>query len=309
MRKNSRIYIAGHTGMVGSALMEHLTEKGYKNIIVPTERFDLCDKNEVCEWFRITKPEYVFICAARVGGIKANNSHRGDFIYDNLMIQTNLIDAAYLFDVRKLMFLGSSCIYPKHCPQPIREEYLLGGYLEQTNEPYAVAKIAGIKMVESYRRQYGCDFISVMPCNLYGPNDNFNIETGHVIPSLMRKAQTMDHIDVWGSGKARREFMHVDDLAEAMHFLMCEYSDDLHINVGTGRDMTIEELVDAICEVSGFRGSISFDRSMSEGVMHKLLDVRKVNQLGWVSKINIYEGLEQTWKWLNLSHDKSNIRV
>jgi len=309
MRKNSRIYIAGHTGMVGSALMEHLTEKGYKNIIVPTEKFDLCDKNEVCEWFRITKPEYVFICAAKVGGIKANNSHRADFIYDNLMIQTNLIDAAYLFDVRKLMFLGSSCIYPKHCPQPIREEYLLGGYLEQTNEPYAVAKIAGIKMVESYRRQYGCDFISVMPCNLYGPNDNFNIETGHVIPSLMRKAQTMDHIDVWGSGKARREFMHVDDLAEAMHFLMCEYSEDLHINVGTGRDMTIEELVDAICEVSGFRGSISFDRSMSEGVMHKLLDVRRINQLGWVSKINIYEGLEQTWKWLNLSHDKSNIRV
>jgi len=295
--------------MVGSALMEHLTEKGYKNIIVPTEKFDLCDKNEVCEWFRITKPEYVFICAAKVGGIKANNSHRADFIYDNLMIQTNLIDAAYLFDVRKLMFLGSSCIYPKHCPQPIREEYLLGGYLEQTNEPYAVAKIAGIKMVESYRRQYGCDFISVMPCNLYGPNDNFNIETGHVIPSLMRKAQTMDHIDVWGSGKARREFMHVDDLAEAMHFLMCEYSEDLHINVGTGRDMTIEELVDAICEVSGFRGSISFDRSMSEGVMHKLLDVRRINQLGWVSKINIYEGLEQTWKWLNLSHDKSNIRV
>ncbi len=309
MRKNARIYIAGHTGMVGSALLDYLTSQGYTKIINPINQIDLTDQKQVFYWFKYAKPEYVFICAAKVGGIKANNQHRADFIYENLMIQTNLIDMAYRFDVKKLLFLGSSCIYPKHCPQPIREEYLLGGYLEQTNEPYAVAKIAGIKMVESYRRQYGCDFISVMPCNLYGPNDNFNIESGHVIPSLMRKAQTMEHIDVWGSGKARREFMHVDDLAEAMHFLMCEYSDDLHINVGTGRDMTIEELVDAICEVSGFKGSISFDRSMSEGVLHKLLDVRRINQLGWVSKINIYEGLEQTWKWLNLAHDNGKIRV
>ena len=186
---------------------------------------------------------------------------------------------------------------------------LLTGKLEQTNEPYAVAKIAGIKMVESYRRQYGCDFISVMPCNLYGPNDNFNIESGHVIPSLMRKAQTLEHIDVWGSGKARREFMHVDDLAEAMLFLMQEYNDDAPINIGTGRDMTIEELLDAICEVTKFKGTVSFDRSMSEGVMHKLLDVRRINQLGWTSKINIYEGLEMTWKWLNLAHDKGHVRV
>jgi GDP-L-fucose synthase len=295
--------------MVGRALMDKLQSEGYYNLLVPSVRFDLRNQQAVNDWYEAVKPEYVFHCAAMVGGIKANNQYRADFIYDNLMMEANVIHGAYSYGVTKLLFLGSSCIYPRSCPQPIREEYLLGGYLEQTNEPYAVAKIAGIKMVESYRRQYGCDFISAMPCNLYGPNDNFNIETGHVIPSLMRKAQTMEHIDVWGSGKARREFMHVDDLAEAMHFLMCNYSDDLHINVGTGRDMTIEELLDAICEVSGFKGSISFDRSMSEGVLHKLLDVRRINQLGWVSKINIYEGLEQTWKWLNLSHDNGKIRV
>ena len=309
MRKSSRIYVAGHTGMVGSAMVDHLVSKGYHIIMTPTNRIDLTEQKQVYDWFKYARPEYVFVCAAKVGGIKANNSQRADFIYDNLMIQTNLIDMAYRFDVRKLLFLGSSCIYPRHCPQPIKEEYLLGGYLEPTNEPYAVAKIAGIKMVESYRRQYGCDFISAMPCNLYGPNDNFNIETGHVIPSLMMKAISGNHINVWGSGKARREFMHVEDLVEAMLFLMQEYSDDLPINVGTGRDMTIEELVDAICDVVGFKGSISFDRSMSEGVMHKLLDVSRINELGWSSKINIYDGLESTYKWLNLAHDKGHIRI
>lgn len=309
MRKSSRIYVAGHTGMVGSAMVDHLVSQGYHKIMTPTNRIDLTDQKQVYDWFKYAKPEYVFVCAAKVGGIKANNQYRADFIYDNLMIQTNLIDMAYRFDVRKLLFLGSSCIYPRHCPQPIREDYLLGGYLEQTNEPYAVAKIAGIKMVESYRRQYGCDFISVMPCNLYGPGDNFNIETGHVIPSLMRKAQTLDHIDVWGSGKARREFMHVDDLAEAMLFLMQQYSDDSPINVGTGVDMTIEDLVQAILDVTRFKGTVSFDRSMAEGVMHKLLDVSRINQLGWSSKINIYDGLESTYKWLNLAHDQGHVRV
>lgn len=309
MRRDARIWVTGHTGMVGRALMDKLQSEGYYNLLVPSVRFDLRNQQAVNDWYEAVRPEYVFHCAAMVGGIKANNQYRADFIYDNLMMEANVIHGAFSYGVTKLLFLGSSCIYPRSCPQPIREEYLLGGYLEQTNEPYAVAKIAGIKMVESYRRQYGCDFISAMPCNLYGPHDNFNIETAHVIPALMMKLKASKDLHVWGSGNARREFMHVEDLADALYFLMCNYSDDLHINVGTGRDMTISDLVDALVDVSGWSGSVTFDKTVAEGTLAKLLDVRRINQLGWTAQINIYEGLECTWNWLNSAHGKGDIRV
>ena len=295
--------------MVGRAMMDKLQSEGYYNLIVPSERIDLRNQRIVNEWYEAVKPEYVFHCAALVGGIKANNQYRADFIYDNLIMSANVINGAFEYGVKKLLNLGSSCIYPRTCPQPIKEDYLLGGYLEPTNEPYAIAKISALKLCENYRRQYDCDFISAMPCNLYGPHDNFNIESAHVIPALMMKLKASNHLKVWGSGIARREFMHVEDLADAMLFLMCNYSDDLHINVGTGRDMSISDLVDALVDVSGWSGRVTYDKSMAEGTMVKLLDVSRINQLGWTAQINIYDGLECTWNWLNSAYGKGDVRV
>ena len=309
MRKSDKIYVAGHTGMVGSALIRELTRLGYKNIIIPSDRLDLRNQSMVEFFMKMEKPDYVFMCAAKVGGIKANNANRGDFIYDNLMIQTNLIHSAYLCNVKKLMFLGSSCIYPRNSPQPMKEEFLLGGYLEQTNEPYAVAKIAGVKMVESYRRQYGCDFISLMPCNLYGPGDNFSMDSGHVIPSLMMKMLSYDSINVWGSGNAMREFMHVDDLAKAMVYFMQGYSDDGILNVGTGREYQISDIVDILSQVMKYKGRIVYDRTFYEGPSRKVMDSSKANQLGWKAEISIWQGLEDTFRWLSLNHGIGKVRV
>lgn len=309
MRKTSKIYVAGHTGMVGSALMRELVRLGYTNVIVPDQRIDLRNQQQVDFFMKMEQPEYVFMCAAKVGGIKSNNTYRADFISDNLMMQTNVIHSAYKWGVTKLMFLGSSCIYPRNCNQPIKEDYLLSGYLDPTNEPYAVAKIAGLKMVESYRKQYDCDFISLMPCNLYGPGDNFNMNNGHVIPSLMMKMMSFDTINVWGSGKAMREFMHVDDLAKAMIYFMRGYSDDSILNVGTGREYSISELVDIMAEVVGFSGKISYDRTFYEGPTRKVLDVSRANSMGWMAQIDIYKGLEDTFRWLSLNHGVGKIRI
>lgn len=309
MRKTSKIYVAGHTGMVGSALMRELGRLGYTNVIVPDQRIDLRNQQQVDFFMKMEQPEFVFMCAAKVGGIKANNTYRADFISDNLMMQTNVIHSAYKWGVTKLMFLGSSCIYPRNCNQPIKEDYLLSGYLDPTNEPYAVAKIAGLKMVESYRKQYDCDFISLMPCNLYGPGDNFNMNNGHVIPSLMMKMMSFDTINVWGSGKAMREFMHVDDLAKAMIYFMRGYSDDSILNVGTGREYSITELVEIMAEVVGFSGKISYDRTFYEGPTRKVLDVSRANSMGWMAQIDIYKGLEDTFRWLSLNHGVGKVRI
>jgi len=309
MRKTDRIYVAGHTGMVGSALIRELTRLGYVNIITPSERLDLRNQERVRFFMKMEQPDYVFMCAAKVGGIKANNSYRADFITDNLMIQTNLIHESYRVGVKKLMFLGSSCIYPRNCSQPMNEGYLLGGYLEPTNEPYAIAKIAGISMVESYRKQYGCDFISLMPCNLYGPGDNFNMNDGHVIPSLMMKMLNYDTINVWGSGNAMREFMHVDDLANAMVYFMRGYSDDAIVNIGTGREYQISDIVSILAQVMGYSGKIVYDRTFYEGPMRKLLDITKAKELGWEAQISIWKGLEDTYRWLSLNYGTGKVRV
>jgi GDP-L-fucose synthase len=309
MRKTSKIYVAGHTGMVGSALMRELGRLGYTNVVVPDHRIDLRNQEQVDYFMKMERPEFIFMCAAKVGGIKANNAYRAEFIADNLMMQTNVIDSAHKWNVTKLMFLGSSCVYPRNCTQPIVEDYLLSGYLDPTNEPYAVAKIAGLKMVESYRKQYGCDFISLMPCNLYGPGDNFNIEDGHVIPALMMKMMNYDVLNVWGSGRAMREFMHVDDLAKAMIYFMRGYSDDSILNVGTGREYSIIELIEIMAEVVGFSGRISYDRSFYEGPTRKVLDVSRANAMGWMAQIDIYKGLEDTFRWLSLNHGVGKVRV
>ena len=309
MRKTDKIYVAGHTGMVGSALVRELTRLGYRNIVTPSDRLDLRSQERVDFFMKMEQPDYVFMCAAKVGGIKANNHLRADFIYDNLMIQTNLIHSSYRHNVKKLMYLGSSCIYPRQCTQPIKEEYLLSGYLDPTNEPYAVAKIAGLKMVESYRKQHGCDFISLMPCNLYGPGDNFNMNNGHVIPSLMMKMQTFDTINVWGTGRAMREFMHVDDLAKAMVYFMRGYSDDSILNVGTGREYEISEIVTILGEVMGYTGNVVYDRTFYEGPMRKVLDSSRANALGWYPTFDIWKGLEDTYQWLSLNHGIGKVRV
>lgn len=309
MKKIDKIYVAGHTGMVGRAVVRELTRLGFKNIIVPETRLDLTRQNQVEYFFAMEKPDYVFMCAAKVGGIKANDKYRADFIFENLTIQNHVIEFSRKFNVKKLMFLGSSCIYPRMAPQPIKEDSLLGGYLEQTNEPYAIAKIAGIKMIESYRKQHGCDFISLMPCNLYGPYDNFNMENGHVIPSLMMKMINYDSINVWGSGKAMREFMHVDDLAKAMVYFMENYSDDRILNIGTGREYQISELIEIMAEVIGYSGKIIYDRTMPDGVMRKVLDSSRANDLGWKAEIDIYKGLDDTFQWLSLNHGIGKVRI
>jgi GDP-L-fucose synthase len=302
MEKDALIYVAGHQGMVGSTIVRILKQAGFHNLVLRTSReLDLRDSEKVTSFFAETRPQYVFLAAARVGGIIANSSFPADFIYDNLAIQNNVIHQAYVHGVKKLLFLGSSCIYPRECPQPIREEYLLTGPLETTNEWYAIAKIAGVKLCQAYRKQYGCDYISVMPTNLYGPGDNFDLQTSHVLPALIRKFHDAKESGkaptLWGTGNAKREFLHVDDCAEACRFLMEHYSDPRVINVGAGKDITIAELAGLIAEVVGYTGEIQWDRSKPDGTPRKLLDCSRLNALGWTPKIALRDGLNATSQW------------
>ncbi len=344
MKKDSKIYIAGHRGLVGSAILKNLQEKGYSNFVTRTHKeLDLTDKNVVANFFEEQKPEYVFLAAAKVGGIVANNVYRADFIYENLMIQNNVIHQSYLHGVKKLLFLGSTCIYPKNCPQPMKEEYLLTDTLEFTNEPYAIAKIAGIKMCESYNLQYGTNFISVMPTNLYGPNDNFDLEKSHVLPALIKKMHlakllseskhdevvkdlntrnfneakeylkgfgvSENSVEIWGSGKPMREFLWSEDMADACVFIMENrnfedtYSKDTkeirntHINIGTGKDISIKDLAQLIKKIVGFKGDLVFNKDKPDGTMKKLTDVTKLNSLGWKHKVELENGLKEIYEW------------
>ena len=303
MEYNSKIYIAGHRGLVGSAILRRLESEGYKNIIHRARKeLDLTRQSAVEAFFEKEKPGYVFLAAAKVGGIYANSTYPAEFIYSNLMVQANVINAAHIYGVGKLLFLGSSCIYPRDCPQPMKEEYLLSGYLEPTNEPYAVAKIAGIKMCQSYNKQYGTNFISVMPTNLYGPNDNFDLMDSHVLPALIRKfheAKVNDnpYAEVWGTGNPQREFLYVEDLADACLFLMENYDKKEIINIGTGEDVTIKELAGIVKEVVGYDGEMHFDRSKPDGTLRKLLDVSRINSLGWQAKTPLKAGIEKTYEW------------
>ncbi|WP_339060528.1 GDP-L-fucose synthase [Tepidibacillus marianensis] len=303
MEKNSKIYVAGHRGMVGSAIVRNLEEKGYSNIIgITSKELNLMRQEEVERFFAEEKPEYVFLTAAKVGGINANNTYPAEFIYNNLMIEANIIHSSYKYKVKKLLFLGSSCIYPKMAPQPIKEEYLLTGSLEPTNEAYAIAKISGIELCKFYRKQYGCDFISAMPTNLYGINDNFDLETSHVLPALIRKfheAKVNDDKEVvmWGTGKPKREFLYVDDLADACFHLMNNYSDDIHVNIGTGEDLEIGELAEIIKEVIGYKGEITNDLSKPDGTPRKLLDVSLLESTGWRYQTKLRDGISQVYEW------------
>lgn len=302
MELQAKIYIAGHRGMVGSAIHRNLQKKGYTNFITRTSvELDLRNQKAVDEFFEKEKPEYVFLAAAKVGGIQANNIYRADFIYENLMIQNNVVHAAYKNKVKKLMFLGSSCIYPKLAPQPLKEEYLLSGYLEDTNEPYAIAKIAGIKLCESYKRQYGCDFISVMPTNLYGPNDNYNLNNSHVLPALIRKFHDAKEkkepfVEMWGTGTPMREFLHADDMADACVYLMNNYSGDQFVNIGTGVDLTIKDLALLIKKIVGYEGEIKHDLTKPDGTPRKLMDVSYLHSLGWKHKIELEEGIKAVYE-------------
>jgi GDP-L-fucose synthase len=300
LNKNSIIYIAGHSGMVGSAIERKLKIEGYKNIIKrSSHELDLKNQRDVNDFFMLEKPEYVILAAAKVGGIHANNTYRAEFIYDNLMIESNVIHASYINNVKKLLFLGSSCIYPKMASQPLKEEYLLSGYLESTNQPYAIAKIAGIELCNSYRKQYGCNFISAMPTNLYGTNDNYHPENSHVLPALIRRIVTAkknndSSVVIWGTGKPRREFMHVDDLANACYFLLQEYNEEGLVNIGWGSDISIKELAELIISEVGYEGTITFDSSKPDGSPRKLMDTTKINDLGWNPKIKLSEGIKRT---------------
>lgn len=291
--------------MVGSAILRNLQAKGYTNIIYKTSNeLDLTNQQKVNDFFRTEKPSYVVLAAAKVGGIHANNVYRADFIYQNLMIEANVIHAAYVNEVKKLLFLGSSCIYPRLAPQPLKEEYLLTSELEYTNEPYAIAKIAGIKLCESYRKQYACDFISAMPTNLYGPNDNYDLNNSHVLPALIRKfhtakKQNQSSVSIWGSGSPMREFLHVDDLASACVFLLQKYSADEHINIGTGTDITIKDLAFLVKKIIGFKGDIEFDTAKPDGTPRKLMDVSKINNLGWKHTISLDDGIKQVYAALD----------
>jgi GDP-L-fucose synthase len=302
LEKNAKIFVAGHNGMVGSAIVRKLKQEGFSNIIVRnSSELDLTNQQNVNLFFEKEKPEYVFLAAARVGGIHANNIYRADFIYQNLMIECNVIHASYKFSVKKLLFLGSSCIYPKMAPQPLKEEYLLSGYLEKTNEPYAIAKIAGLKLCEAFRDQYNCNFISAMPTNLYGPNDNYDLNNSHVLPALIRKIHSAKFegdkgVVMWGTGSPRREFLHVDDLADACFFLMENYNSKEIVNVGTGVDVSILELAELIKEIVGFAGEIVRDTSKPDGTPRKLLDVKRINTLGWKHKIDLREGIEKVYQ-------------
>ena len=299
MDSNSKVYVAGNTGLVGSAIVRMLHMKGYTNIISsPSYRWDLRNQQDVEDFFRINEPEYVYLAAAKVGGIVANRDYPGHFIYDNLMIQSNIIHAARKYGVKKLLFLGSSCIYPKMCEQPIKEEYLMTGPLEPTNDSYAIAKIAGIKMCQAYRKQYGFNAISVMPTNLYGPNDNFDLESSHVLPAMIRRFyEENNKVTLWGDGSARREFLHADDLAEACFVCMRDYDSSDIINVGTGTDVTIKELAETVADVVRFAGEIEWDTSKPNGTPRKLLNVDKIKALGWEPKIELKDGIEKTYRW------------
>ncbi|RZL49760.1 MAG: GDP-L-fucose synthase [Pedobacter sp.] len=297
MEKNSKVCVAGHRGMVGSAIYRKLQEEGFTNIITKTSaELDLRDQQAVTDFFEVEKPDYVFLAAAKVGGIVANNTYRADFLYENLAIQNNVIHQSYVNGVKKLMFLGSSCIYPKLAPQPLKEDYLLTGLLEETNEPYAIAKIAGIKMCDAYRAQYGCNFISVMPTNLYGYNDNYHPQNSHVLPALIRrfdeaKKSGANEVVIWGSGSPMREFLFADDLANACYFLMQTYNEPNLINIGTGEDLTIKDLALTIADVVGYQGELKFDATKPDGTPRKLMDVSKLHGLGWKHKIELKEGL------------------
>lgn len=302
MNRSSRIYVAGHRGLVGSAILRRLESEGYTNLVVRTSKeLDLTRQAEVEAFFQKERPEYVFLAAAKVGGILANNTYPADFIYNNIIIQANIIHASHQNKVRKLLFLGSSCIYPKHAPQPIREEYLLTGVLEPTNEPYAIAKIAGIKMCQSYNRQYARNFISVMPTNLYGPFDNFDLETSHVLPALIRKFHeakaAMQPVVLWGTGRPRREFLYIDDLADACVFLMKRYDGSEIVNIGVGEDISIAELATLVKEIAGYEGDIIYDTSKPDGTPRKLLDVSRLRSLGWKAKTGLREGIAKTYEW------------
>lgn len=309
MNLQAKIYVAGGRGLVGSAIIRELVRRGYSNIITkPSSELDLRNQAAVLQLFHSEQPEYVFLAAAKVGGILANSTYPADFIYDNLLIESNIIHAAHETGVKKLLFLGSSCIYPKFAPQPIKEEYLLTGELEPTNEPYAIAKIAGIKLCQAYRRQYGDNFISVMPTNLYGINDNFDLTTAHVLPALLRRFQEAKRegestVTVWGTGTPRREFLYVDDLAEACCFLMDCYDDSDIVNIGTGSDITISDLAHLLTAVTGYQGDIVFDPTKPDGTPVKRLDVSKINQLGWQAKTSLMDGLAATYRWYCESTD------
>jgi len=302
LEKESKIYVAGHRGMVGSAIVRKLTSLGYTNLLTRTSaELDLRNQQQVADFFDVEMPEYVFLAAAKVGGIVANNTYRADFLYENLAIQNNIIHGSYLNKVKKLMFLGSSCIYPKLAPQPLKESYLLSGYLEPTNEPYAIAKIAGIKMCEAYRAQYGCNFISVMPTNLYGTNDNYDLINSHVLPAMIRKfheakEKSASEMTLWGTGSPMREFLHADDLAEACLFLMENYNESELVNIGTGEDVTIKNLAALVKQIVGFQGNIIWDTSKPDGTPRKLMDVSKLHGLGWHHKIALEDGIKLAYQ-------------
>lgn len=306
--KNARIFVAGGRGMVGSAIVRALRAKGYTNILAPSSKeLDLTSQQQTHSWFEQNRPEYVFMAAAKVGGIMANNTYRADFLYQNLMIEANAIHASHVYGVKKMLFLGSSCIYPKMAPQPLKEEYLLSGELEYTNEPYAIAKIAGIKLVENYRKQYGCDFISAMPTNLYGPNDNYDLNNSHVLPALIRKFHEAKiskaaSVSIWGSGAPLREFLHVDDLAAACLFLMEQYNGSDWLNIGVGEDISIKDLALLVKEITGFEGELVFDASKPDGTPRKLMDVSKMHALGWKASISLREGITAVYKEYAQAH-------
>lgn len=303
LRRTDRVYVAGHRGLVGSAIVRRLKHEGFEQVLTASRsELDLRDQAAVNRWFAARRPEFVFLVAGTVGGILANSTRPAEFIYDNLMIHGTVVHAAHLSGVRRLLYLGSSCIYPREAPQPIREEHLLTGLLEPTNEPYAIAKIAGIKLCQAYRRQYGCDFISAMPTNLYGPNDNFDLESSHVLPAMIRKfhdarREGRREVMLWGTGSPRREFLHVDDLAGACLFLMRHYSEDVHVNVGTGEDLTIRELAETVRDVVAPGTAITFDSGKPDGTPRKLLDVSRIHGLGWRHRIGLREGIESTYRW------------
>ncbi len=302
MNKDSKIYVAGHNGMVGSAIVRKLKELGYENLILKTRKeLDLTNQFQVSQFFHFEKPEYVFLAAAKVGGIKANDDFRADFIYDNIMIQSNIIKASHDNKVKKLLFLGSSCIYPKLCPQPIKEEYLLTGLLEPSNDAYAIAKISGIKMCQDYNKQYGDNFISVMPTNLYGPNDNYDLNNSHVLPAMIRKfheakIENKSSVEIWGTGSPMREFLYVDDLAQACHYLMLNYNESEIINVGTGKDISIKDLAYIVKDVLEYDGEIQFNTDMPDGTPKKLLDVSKILNLGWQPVTGLRTGIKKTYR-------------
>ena len=308
MEKSAKIFVAGHKGLVGSALVRRLTKQGYQQLILQEKQaLDLTQQQSVFDFFKSAQPDYILLAAAKVGGIHANNTLRGEFIYQNLMIETNIIEAARRFNTKRLLFLGSSCIYPRDCPQPIKEEYLLSGYLESTNEPYAIAKIAGIKLCEAYNSQYGTDFVSVMPTNLYGPQDNFDLTTSHVLPALLRKfheakISNTKQVSVWGSGSPRREFLHVDDLADACIFVMNQPNFKQMVNIGSGEEVTIKQLAELIAEIVQYQGQITFDSSKPDGTPRKLLDTSRLNALGWKAGISLQNGIRSTYEWFLKNH-------